>query len=64
MKNIWREHHATVALKIQLDITDQDVKKVLIDNGSSADIIFRHALRKMILDGPTEKQDPLNDFEK
>lgn len=36
-------------LTVQLDISDQDVKKVLIDNGSSADIIFRHTLDRMIL---------------
>lgn len=36
-------------LTVQLNIY-QDVKKVLIDNGSFADIIFSHALRERILD--------------
>lgn len=37
-------------LTVQLDIVNQDVRKVLIDNGSSADIIFLHALIRMILE--------------
>lgn len=41
-------------LTVQLDIVGQDVKKVLIENGSSVDIIFRHALRRMILEGRVE----------
>lgn len=41
-------------LTVQLDISDQDVRKVLVDNGSSADIIFRNTLDRMIL-GEKEK---------
>ncbi|XP_074324191.1 uncharacterized protein LOC141661112 [Apium graveolens] len=41
-------------LIVTLDMANQDVKKVLIDNGSSVDIIFKHALRRMILNTPLE----------
>ncbi|XP_074371549.1 uncharacterized protein LOC141712475 [Apium graveolens] len=41
-------------LIITLDMANQDIKKVLIDNGSSVDIIFKHALRRMILNTPLE----------
>lgn len=44
------------AYGVQLDIVGQDVRKVLIDNGSSVDIIFRHTLRRMILGGQKESQ--------
>ena len=43
-------------LTVQLDISGQDVKKVLIDNGSSADIIFRHTLRRMIPESRIEER--------
>lgn len=39
------------ALIFQLDITDQDVMKVLIDNGSSVDILYFHTFKRMFLDG-------------
>lgn len=32
------------------------MNKVLIDYGSSVDMIFRHALKRMILNGPLKKQ--------
>ena len=44
LKQIIQRGHAE-----QLDIGDLDVKKVLIDNGSSMDIIFHHTLDRMIL---------------
>nr|XP_017256340.1 PREDICTED: uncharacterized protein LOC108225896 [Daucus carota subsp. sativus] len=50
-----REQH-TGPLTVQLDISGQDVRKVLVDNGSSADIIFRHTLRRMILGGQVEER--------
>ncbi|XP_074359805.1 uncharacterized protein LOC141699901 [Apium graveolens] len=37
-------------------MVNQDVRKVLIDNGSSVDIIFRHALRILIVSTPLEKK--------
>ncbi|XP_074347401.1 uncharacterized protein LOC141686255 [Apium graveolens] len=39
---------------VTLDMVNQDVKKVLVDNCSSVDIIFKHALRRMILNTPLE----------
>ncbi|KAL8133185.1 hypothetical protein AgCh_008591 [Apium graveolens] len=41
-------------LIVTLNIANQDVRKFLIDNGSSVDIIFRHTLRRMILNCPFE----------
>ncbi|KAK1388461.1 hypothetical protein POM88_016639 [Heracleum sosnowskyi] len=35
------------ALVITLDVANHDVRKALVDNGSSVDIIFLHALRMM-----------------
>lgn len=55
-------------LTVQLDIVGQAVRKVLVDNESSVDIIFRHTLGRMILDGQEEVRNakdirgPLNDF--
>lgn len=43
-------------LTVQLDISGQHVRKVLIDNGSSVDNIFRHTLRRMILGGHVEEK--------
>ncbi|XP_074335990.1 uncharacterized protein LOC141673158 [Apium graveolens] len=36
-------------------LAGQDVKKVFIDNESSVDIIFKHALKRMILNTPFEE---------
>lgn len=56
-----RDQH-TGPLTVQLDISGQDVRKVLVDNGSSADIIFRHTLRRMILGGHPEGIMTIDDF--
>lgn len=38
------------ALVIKLDIIDQDIMKILVDNGSSVDILYYHNYRRMLLD--------------
>lgn len=39
------------ALMVKLDIVDQDVMKILVDDGSSVDILYYYAYNRMLLDG-------------
>ncbi|XP_074346156.1 uncharacterized protein LOC141684919 [Apium graveolens] len=38
------------ALVVTLDVADNEVKRILVDNGSSANIVFEHTLNRMELD--------------
>ncbi|KAL8101580.1 hypothetical protein AgCh_033468 [Apium graveolens] len=42
-------------LTVTLDMANQDVRKFLIDSGSSIDVIFKYALRRMSLSSPFEE---------
>lgn len=51
------------ALIITLDISNHDVKKTLVDNGSSVDVLFAHTLDRMQLGAlkpPADKQSLYN----
>ncbi|XP_074351393.1 uncharacterized protein LOC141690498 [Apium graveolens] len=37
------------ALVVTLDVVDNEVKRILVDNGSSANIVFKHTLNRMEL---------------
>ena len=43
--------HHTEALVVSVEIADNVVKKVLIDNGSSVDILFMHCWERLKLEG-------------
>ncbi|KAK1383957.1 hypothetical protein POM88_021692 [Heracleum sosnowskyi] len=53
------------ALVVSLDIADNEVKRILIDNGSSVNIIFKHIVDRMQLGSVKMndcREDPLYDF--
>ncbi|XP_074360520.1 uncharacterized protein LOC141700723 [Apium graveolens] len=53
------------ALVVTLDVADNDVKRILVDNGSSTNIVFEHTLNRMKLSHLHMDpclEDPLHDF--
>ena len=61
-KRVVHPHNDAIVLKAQ--VANNLVKRVLIDNGSAADIIFKSTLERMKLGGlrPTPTQTPLFGF--
>ncbi|XP_074328008.1 uncharacterized protein LOC141665921 [Apium graveolens] len=57
--------HHNVALVVTLDIFDNEVRRMLIDNGSSVNIFFKHAVDRMQLGSVCSnecREDPLYGF--
>ena len=62
-EGVTRGHNE--ALVVTLDITENEVKRILVDNGSSANILFKHTMDRMQLGSVRMndcREDPLYGF--